>query len=68
MLDGSTALSKAVRKHAGKMALLQRCQLHKRRNVTDHLPEDYRESVDRGMANAYAMSKYADVNTTVLET
>ncbi len=60
VLDGSKALSKAVHKRAGKRALMQRCQLHKRRNVTGHLPEQYREAVDRKMANAYGMSKYAD--------
>ncbi len=60
VLDGSAALAKAVRKQAGKTALIQRCQLHKRRNVTGHLPEDYREAVDRKMTNAYAMSNYAD--------
>ena len=58
VLDGAKALTKAVRKHAGKTALIQRCQMHKRRNVTGHLPEQYRESVDRKMANAYAMSSY----------
>lgn len=60
VLDGSRALSKAVRKRGGKKALIQRCQLHKRRNVTGHLPEEYRESVDRKMANAYAMVGYAE--------
>ncbi len=60
VLDGSKALTKAVRKQAGERALIQRCQLHKRRNVTGHLPEQYREAVDRKMANAYGMSKYAD--------
>ena len=53
-------VAKAVRKHAGKMALIQRCQMHKRRNVTGHLPQEYRASVDRKMANAYAMSHYGD--------
>ena len=62
VLDGAKALTKAVRKHAGKTALIQRCQMHKRRNVTGHLPEQYRESVDRKMANAYAMSSYEDVD------
>ena len=57
---GAKALTKAVRKHAGKMALIQRCQMHKRRNVTGHLPQEYRASVDRKMANAYAMSHYGD--------
>ena len=60
VLDGAKALTKAVRKHAGKMALIQRCQMHKRRNVTGHLPQEYRASVDRKMANAYAMSHYGD--------
>ena len=60
VLDGSKALAKAVHKRAGKRALLQRCQWHKRRNVTGHLPEQYREAVDRKMANACGLSKYAD--------
>ena len=65
VLDGAKALTKAVRKHAGKMALIQRCQMHKRRNVTAHLPEEYRASVDRKMANAYAMSSYRDAKTAL---
>ncbi len=60
VLDGAKALGKAVRKHAGKAALIQRCQIHKRRNVVAHLPEEYRESVDRKLANAYAMASTAD--------
>ena len=60
VVDGAKALGKAVRKHAGKAALIQRCQLHKRRNVVAHLPEEYRESVDRKLANAYAMVSTAD--------
>ncbi len=65
VLDGAKALTKAVRKHAGKTALIQRCQMHKRRNVSGHLPEQYRESVDRKMANAYAMSSYEDAKTAL---
>ena len=60
VLDGSKALTKAVRKHAGSQALLQRCQLHKRRNVSGHLPEEYRNAVERKMINAYAMTQYVD--------
>ena len=65
VLDGAKALTKALRKHAGKTALIQRCQMHKRRNVSGHLAEQYRESVDRKMANAYAMSSYEDANTAL---
>ena len=60
VLDGSKALTKAVRKHAGTNALWQRCQLHKRRNVTAHLPADYRDSLERKMINAYQMTHYED--------
>ena len=65
VLDGAKALTKAVRQRAGKTALIQRCPMHKRRNVTAHLPQQYRESVDRKMANAYAMSRYADASTAL---
>ena len=60
VLDGSKALIKAVRRHAGREALLQRCQLHKRRNVTDHLPEPCRDTVERKMINAYQMTQYEE--------
>ena len=39
VLDGGKALSAAVKTHAGESALIQRCQVHKRRNVLDHLRE-----------------------------
>ena len=38
VLDGAKALHAAVSKVAGAAALVQRCQLHKKRNVLDHLP------------------------------
>jgi transposase-like protein len=42
VLDGSKALRKAVRETFGDVALVQRCQIHKRRNILDHLPERQR--------------------------
>lgn len=60
VVDGSKALTKAVRKHAGPQAMLQRCQLHKRRNVIAHLPEEYREDIEHKMINAYQMKHYVD--------
>ena len=41
ILDGAKALVKAVREHAGEQALIQRWQLHKRRNVAGHLSEEH---------------------------
>jgi len=60
VLDGGKALEAAVRRHAGQSAVVQRCQLHKRRNVIEHLPEEHRESVERKLKNAYGMFEYEE--------
>ena len=60
ILDGGKALTAAVRKHAGEAAFIQRCQVHKKRNVVDHLPEEYKADVKKKLQNAYAMADYAD--------
>jgi transposase-like protein len=53
LLDGSKALHKAVRQLFGEAALVQRCQVHKMRNVLDHLPDDQRAWVRAILARAY---------------
>jgi transposase-like protein len=53
VIDGSKALAAAIRKAFGKRALIQRCQVHKRRNVEDHLPESMKTNVGRVMSTAY---------------
>ena len=60
ILDGGKALHAAVKRHAGEAAFIQRCQVHKKRNVIDHLPEDHKADVKRKLQNAYAMAEYAD--------
>ena len=60
VLDGGKALAAAVRKHAGEAAFIQRCQVHKKRNVVDHLPDEHKADVRRKMQNAYTMAEYAD--------
>ena len=60
ILDGGKALHAAVRRHAGEAAFIQRCQVHKKRNVVDHLPDEYKADVRRKMQNAYAMVDYGD--------
>jgi putative transposase len=54
VLDGAKALLKAVREVFGPLALVQRCQVHKLRNVLDQLPETMRVSVRAAMREAYA--------------
>ena len=50
--DGSKALRKAV-VDVLDHPVIQRCQLHKIRNVKDHLPQRLRSSVGRRMTDAY---------------
>ena len=52
-IDGSKALRKAIRDAFGSRAVVQRCQVHKRRNVLGHLPEEKRSSVRRAIQGAY---------------
>ncbi len=40
VLDGAKALRKAVTMVLGEQGLVQRCRIHKLRNVLDHLPEE----------------------------
>ena len=54
VLDGSKALRKAVAKVFGAHALVQRCTLHKRRNVTDYLPKARRDALHKRLARIFA--------------
>ena len=54
VVDGAKALATAVRAVFGELALIQRCQIHKRRNVGDHLPKADREQVDARLRGAFA--------------
>ena len=55
ILDGALALHKAVRAVFGEAALIQRCQVHKLRNILDHLPERQRS---RHCRNWFAHAGY----------
>ncbi|MFN7995388.1 MAG: IS256 family transposase [Bryobacteraceae bacterium] len=58
VLDGGKALTAAVKKHAGESAAIQRCQVHKRRNVLDHLTDEQRPGVAKRLNAAYALEDY----------
>jgi putative transposase len=53
VIDGAKALAAAVRDVFGAKALIQRCTLHKRRNVADHLPEREQAWVDAKLVKAF---------------
>ncbi len=54
MIDGAKALAAAVTAVFGDTAVVQRCTIHKRRNVADHLPKRDREGVDARLRGAFA--------------
>jgi transposase-like protein len=60
VLDGAKALHTAVRKRAGAAALIQRCQLHKRRNVLAHLPDEHQPVIEQKLIAAWAMFGYEE--------
>jgi len=47
-----------VKKFAGEAAPIQRCQVHKRRNVLDHLSDDNKPIVAKKLNAIYAMDDY----------
>jgi putative transposase len=59
ILDGGKALTAAVKKHAGESAAIQRCQVHKRRNVLDHLTDEQKPVVAQRLNAAYALEDHA---------
>jgi transposase-like protein len=59
LLDGGKALSSAVKKYAGESAAIQRCQVHKRRNVLDHLTDEQKPLVAKKLNAAYGMQDHA---------
>jgi len=53
VMDGAKALLAAVNEVFGGLVAVQRCTLHKRRNVADHLPDREKEWVDAKLVKAF---------------
>ena len=53
VIDGGKGVRAAIRKVFGEWALIQRCQVHKLRNVLDHLPEGKRAWVRAAIRRAW---------------
>jgi len=53
VLDGAKALLAAVVRVWGKFAVIQRCQVHKRRNVEAHLPDKHHDELRERLNVAY---------------
>ncbi|MBR9977460.1 MAG: transposase [Bacteroidetes bacterium] len=57
-LDGAKALSKAVRDIGGDYAVIQRCQVHKQRNVMSYLPSHLQDHFERKLRVAHGLTSY----------
>ena len=58
VLDGAKALHAAVKRVWGRGALIQRCQVHKKRNVREHLPQKHHDELSRQLHAAYHETDY----------
>ena len=64
IVDGAKAVASVIRrKFPGSE--IQRCQIHKRRNVVEHLPDTYHADVERRLKAAYAMSSYKEAKAAL---
>lgn len=54
VLDGGKGVRKAVRTTFGEWGLVQRCQIHKLRNILEHLPQHRRAWVRAAIRKAWA--------------
>ena len=59
ILDGAKALSRAVRNTFGDAAEIQRCQVHKGRNVIERLPKERHAAAKIALRQAWTMSDHA---------
>jgi putative transposase len=58
VLDGAKALKKAVISRFGSRALIQRCRVHKKRNIQKYLPKKYHGMLSLKLKMAWGMTEY----------
>lgn len=65
VLDGAKALRKAVRKAFGARAEIQRCTVHKLRNVLSYLPPQWHGEARRRLQAAWGMTSYDEARAAL---
>jgi putative transposase len=55
IIDGAKALSKAIRRSFGRQTPIQRCQIHKARNIMERLPKPLHAAVRRALRQAWEL-------------
>src|SRR5688572_9259776 len=59
IIDGAKALSKAIRRTFGRNTPIQRCQVHKARNIAERLPKEAHARVRKALRQAWEMEDAA---------
>jgi len=66
VVDGGKGLKKAITRMWGKLAPIQRCQVHKMRNVLEHLPPSMQATVRQSIRQAYRIRDVAKAKRMLL--
>jgi transposase-like protein len=65
IIDGAKALSKAIRRTFGKDTPIQRCQVHKARNIVERLPKTVHASVRKTLRQAWELDDAAQAEQLI---
>jgi len=58
VIDGSKALKKGITDRFGSLALIQRCRIHKKRNIRSYLPKKHHRILAMKLRTAFGMTDY----------
>ena len=67
IIDGGKGLAKTLKSRYGRKLLLQRCTIHKDRNLQAHLPKKYRQEAHRRFSLALEQNDYKEAEKLLQE-
>lgn len=67
IIDGGKGLAKALKERYGRKLLMQRCTIHKDRNLQAHLPKKYRQEAHRRFRLALEQNDYKEAEKLLRE-
>jgi transposase-like protein len=67
LIDGGKGLAKALKDRYGRKLIVQRCTIHKDRNLQAHLPKRYRKEAHRRFRVALEQNEYKEAEKLLRE-
>lgn len=67
IIDGGKGVAKALKDRYGRKLLVQRCTIHKDRNLQAHLPKKYRKEAHRCFRQALEQNDYKEAEALLRE-